>query len=180
MQFPKILAFASMVLAVSAVPNYKPSTTTSTTVKPTTTAKPTTTSTKATSSPTPTGTNNGGQFLTQCENVGLSVLDCTDLLNIAALNGNHVNVGGTTTPPPGAVNNGAQFLTECRNLGISVADCAEVLNLAILNGNSIDIDLTSLTNLLTSLGLSGLLANLLKGLGGLLGTSLIAIPAGTI
>ncbi|RMX79811.1 hypothetical protein D0869_08032 [Hortaea werneckii] len=137
--------------------------------------------TKTTAVATPTPVNNGGQFITQCVNVGLSVADCTDLLNIAALNGNSINVGGGggsgsgTTP----VNNGAQFFTKCANLGISVLDCAEVANIAILNGNNIAIDLSFLTDLLKQLGVSGLLAGII-GLLTRTVNGLVLIPGGLL
>ncbi|GAB1734697.1 hypothetical protein NU195Hw_g7012t1 [Hortaea werneckii] len=136
--------------------------------------------TKTTAVATPTGTNNGGQFITQCVNVGLSVADCTDLLNIAGLNGNSISIGGGgsgsgTTP----VNNGAQFFTKCANLGISVLDCAEVANIAILNGNNIAIDLSFLVDLLKQLGVPGLLAGLI-GLLTRTVNGLVLIPGGLL
>ncbi|KAK3067033.1 hypothetical protein LTR53_016326, partial [Teratosphaeriaceae sp. CCFEE 6253] len=105
--------------------------------------------------------NNGQQFLNKCTNFGISVADCSQFLNIAALNGNSVAVGGTSAPPAGAVNNGQQFVNKCNNVGVSILDCAQLLNVAILNGNSIDISLTDLTSLLTSLGLPTSLASIL-------------------
>lgn len=168
MQFPKIAALASMVLAVSAAPAANYGTPSSTTSK-----------VAATSANTATATSTASPFINQCANVGLTVLDCTQLLNIAALNDNSVNVGGNLTAPAGAVNNGQQFVNKCDNLGVSVADCAQVLNLAILDGNSIDIDLGSLTDLLDSLNLGGLVGGLLSAVGSLVG-GLIAIPAGLL
>ncbi|KAI6842197.1 hypothetical protein KC340_g1892 [Hortaea werneckii] len=163
---PKYLfCFATAALSVFATPTTPKSTKT----------------TKTTAVATPTGTNNGGQFITQCVNVGLSVADCTDLLNIAGLNGNSISVGGGggsgsgTTP----VNNGAQFFTKCANLGISVLDCAEVANIAILNGNNIAIDLSFLTKLLKQLGVSGLLAGLIDLLTRTV-NGLVLIPGGLL
>lgn len=112
---PKYLfCFATAALSVFATPTTPKSTKT----------------TKTTAVATPTPVNNGGQFITQCVNVGLSVADCTDLLNIAALNGNSINIGGGGGSGSGMtpVNNGAQFFTKCANLGISVLDCAEVVS----------------------------------------------------
>lgn len=105
--------------------------------------------------------NNGQIFLNDCTNRGISIADCTQLLNIAAVNGNdidgRINIlsddddddsGSTgTTPTSGNVNNGQLFVNKCRNIGISVLNCAQLLNLAILNGNNINIDVDALNSL---------------------------------
>lgn len=200
-------AFATMLMAVSAAPNYKHTTskhTTSTTSHHSTTPTPTKTTTTTTTAASATPTiNNGQTFVNQCVNTGVSVADCTQLLNIAALNGNSVNVGGTSTATPtaGSVNNGQQFLNECKhtpdsqtpdkgwventanlclgaNVGVSILDCAQLMNLALLNGNTIDISLADITALLADLGLSGLLGGLLPTAAA--GTGLIALPTGIL
>lgn len=195
MHFSAFLLSAIVVLGVAATDNCNcPCTTkaTSTTMKTTTkttsstwktTTKPPTTTPKTTASKTatssaPASTNNGQVFVNKCTNLGISVADCTQLLNIAALNGNNVNVGGNTgsssAPGPGSVNNGQKFLNQCKNVGISILDCAQLLNLAILNGNNIDISLAELTDLVNALGLNaGALTGLLTGSGGL-----VKVPAG--
>jgi len=115
--------------------------------------------------------------MNQCNNKGISVADCTQLLNIAALNGNSIVVGGTASAASsGSVNNGQQFVNKCNNVGISILDCAQLLNIALLNGNSIDISLAELTSLLSTLGLpTGVLSGLAP-----LGTGLISVPTGLV
>ena len=182
---PKVLlTFATMLVAVSALPN-KPVTTTSTTTTKWTTsttkatsAKPTSTiHTTTTTGAAPAPTNNGAVFINQCKNYGISIADCTSLLNIAALNGNTVVVGGSPSSSPAApVNNGLLFLNECKNFGISVLDCAELLNLALLNGNTIDINLQAVVSLLAALGIpTGILGGILPT-----GTGLITLPTGLL
>ncbi|TKA65600.1 hypothetical protein B0A55_11133 [Friedmanniomyces simplex] len=181
-----LLAFATLVVTALAAPkgpndkvvqqehkhisqdDFHPSTSTGTS---------TSTSTNTAASATPT-INNGQIFINQCTNTGVSIADCSELLNIAALNGNSINVGGSASPSSGSVNNGQQFLNQCNNYGISVLDCAELLNFALLNGNSIDISLGALTSLLSSLGLpSGILGGLLpSGSAG----SLVSLPTGVV
>jgi len=181
-----LFAWAAMVMAAVAIPTIPKSTSTFTTWPATTTAKATSTahpsSTKTTAaSPTPT-INNGNQALNKCLNFGISILDCTELLNIAALNGNSISIGGPAKSGVTPVNNGNQFKNECANIGLSIADCAEVLNLAILNGNAVYISLTDLTALVAQLGisLSGVLGTLLGGLSAILGGALFPIPAGLL
>jgi len=197
-----LLAWATMVMAAVAIPtNPKPTTSSgwpvaTTTTKSATTAKSTSsaktspassvkvtsTASKTTSaSPTPT-INNGNQALNKCLNFGISLLDCTELLNIAALNGNSISIGGPAKAGVTPVNNGNQFKNECANIGLSIADCAEVLNLAILNGNAVYISLADITALVAQLGisLSGVLGTILGGLGGILGGALFPIPANVL
>jgi len=115
--------------------------------------------------------------MNQCNNMGISVADCTQLLNIAALNGNSIVVGGSASAAPsGSVNNGQQFLNQCNNVGISILDCAQLLNIALLNGNSIDISLTELTSLI---GVLGLPTGVLSGLEPT-GTGLVSVPTGLV
>jgi len=115
--------------------------------------------------------------MNQCNNMGISVADCSQLLNIAALNGNSIVVGGTASAASsGSVNNGQQFLNKCNNVGISILDCAQLLNIALLNGNSIDISLAGLTSLLSTLGLpTGVLPALEP-----VGTGLVSVPTGLV
>ncbi|CZT18443.1 uncharacterized protein RCC_04288 [Ramularia collo-cygni] len=156
-------------------------TTTTTPIKSSTTTTPikyTTTTFKTTTSPTPSGTtpSNGQNFLNKCLNLGISIADCTQLANIAALNGNTIIIGGLTPPGPGSVDNGQQFLNKCTNVGISILDCAQLLNIALLNGNNIDISLAELVDLVKALGLGeGILGGLLTGWGGL-----VNFPVGLI
>lgn len=187
-----ILTFAAMLAAVSALPN-KPVTTTTTRVtttkhsttttkwatstKPTSTTQSATTTSKTTSA-SPAPTNNGGVFINQCQNYGISIADCTSLLNIAALNGNTIIVGGSggSGGSSAPVNNGLLFLNQCKNVGISVLDCAELLNIALLNGNTIDINLQAVVSLLAALGVpTGILGGLLPT-----GTGLITLPTGLL
>ncbi|KAL9105615.1 MAG: hypothetical protein Q9227_009227 [Pyrenula ochraceoflavens] len=173
MRFQSIFALAALAGAAFAVPNGPK---TSSTWKTTSTKAPTSTKATTTAKPTSTPVNNGQQFVNKCENFGISIADCTELLNIALLNGATVNVGGSATPSAGAVNNGQQFLNECKNFGISVLDCAELLNIAALNGLTIDIDLSDITSLLGALGIpTGILGGLLPT-----STGLITLPTGIL
>jgi len=182
----KYIVVLASAVSVMALPNWAP-TTTSSVAKPTTTsavkpttsavkpttssvAKPTTTSaqttsTKASASPSSTPINNGNQFTNQCVNVGVSIADCTELLNIAgmssvprsrdmmkltswtALNGNTVIVGGSGSSSTTPVNNGQQFLNQCANFGISILDCSELINLvsAIDWTDLWEVDVSTLT-----------------------------------
>ncbi|KAJ9620208.1 hypothetical protein H2203_007973 [Taxawa tesnikishii (nom. ined.)] len=186
MRSQSILALAAILMTATALPNATPtSSKTSSKISSKTSSQHSSTSTHSTTSSktsvaasaTPT-INNGQVFVNQCNNSGVSIADCTELLNIAALNGNQVVIGGTTTSAAaGSVNNGQLFLNQCQNSGISVLDCAELLNIALLNGNQIDISLGAIESLLALVGLPTQL------LGGLLGTAtskLIAIPTGVL
>lgn len=171
MRFQSILAFAALASTAFAIPNGVKS---STPTKAPTSTKGT--KTTATTKPTPTSVNNGQQFINKCENFGISIADCTQLANIALLNGATVIVGGSATPSAGAVNNGQQFLNQCKNFGISVLDCAQLLNIAALNGLTIDISLADITSLLGALGLpTGILGGILPT-----GTGLITLPTGIL
>ncbi|KAK4555741.1 hypothetical protein LTR86_006961 [Recurvomyces mirabilis] len=94
----------------------------------------------------------------------LEAAECSQLLNIAALNGNSANAGEISTTP---VNSGQQFFDQCKSDGISLLQCAQIANLAILSGNNLAIDLAGLQNILSGLGLS--VTSLLNGLTTLLG-----------
>ena len=186
MRYQSIFAFATLFATAFAIPNGSSSSkwgTTSTSKWGTTSTKaststkaPTSTKGSTTAKPTPTGVNNGQQFLNKCENFGISVADCSQLLNIALLNGATVVVGGSATPSAGAVNNGQQFLNECKNFGISILDCAQLLNIAALNGLTIDIDLADIVSVLGALGIpTGILGGILPT-----GTGLITLPTGIL
>lgn len=111
-----LFTWATMLMAATAIPtNPKPTST----KKEASTTKAAPTKTTAASA-TPTG-NNGNQFVNQCANLGISILDCTELGNIAALNGNSVSIGGPPAKGVTPVNNGQQFLNQCANFGISIA-----------------------------------------------------------
>lgn len=88
--------------------------------------------------------------------------DCTQLGNIAALNGNSVNVGSGSGNHQNPVNNGQMFVNQCNISGISVLDCSQLLNLAVANGNNISISLDALNSFLNALGLPTGLAAWLK------------------
>lgn len=165
-----IFAFATLLVAAAALPNGQ--TTTKSTSASTSHASTTTSSTSTAASAIPT-VNNGQTFVNQCNNTGLSIADCTSLLNIALLNGATIVVG-SGSPSSGAVNNGQEFLNQCSNFGVSVLDCAQLLNIAAFNGLNIDISLSALTSLLSALGLpTGLLALLGSG------SKLISLPLGS-
>ncbi|KAI9690767.1 MAG: hypothetical protein M1822_008386 [Bathelium mastoideum] len=161
MRSQSVFAFATLVAAALALPGG-----TSPPACPTSSSSPT--------SATPT--NNGQIFTNQCVNLGISIADCSQLANIALLNGDTVNIGGTAGPS--AQNNGQEFLNQCANFGISILDCAQLLNIAALNGLTIDIAPTALISLLATLGIP---TGILGGLGGsLTGTGLIPLPTGVV
>lgn len=139
-------------------------------------------STSSTASATPT--NNGQIFTNQCNSTtGLSIAQCAELLNIAALNDANINAdanilssgsgsgsgsqngstSGNSTTSPGNTNNGQQFLNQCQDFGASLLQCTRLLNLAILNGGNINI-----------------LVNVLSLLGFLLGVPVTALPGGLV
>ncbi|KAL9623414.1 MAG: hypothetical protein Q9160_002307 [Pyrenula sp. 1 TL-2023] len=173
MHFQSILAFAALASTAFAIPNGVKS---SSTWGSTSTKAPASTKTSVTAKPTPTPVNNGQQFINKCQNIGISIGDCTQLANIALLNGATVNVGGSATPSAGAVNNGQLFLNQCKNYGISVLNCAQLLNIAALNGLTIDIGLADIASLLGSLGIpTGILGGILPT-----STGLITLPTGIL
>ncbi len=79
---------------------------------------------------------------------GISIPQCAQLANIAALNSNTFNIDGTSTGSSGSVNNGQEFFNQCSNSGISVLQYGQLLNVAILNGNAVNIALGGLASLI--------------------------------